>query len=221
MRKNFYSHVHRFMRQFLADFGATLAKTDFSDAEQTASLKKNFADFVKLSDLHAAHEDKIYHPLIQEKDPTLFQQMESEHKALDEKLKLLSEKLDCAMEVGLSEEEQHARGEQCYLDYTAYMIEYFTHLLQEELILMPTLQTHYSDDHLRAVTLNTYNRMSPEQIIGMLKGLYPHLNRYQKQVFLDDIYAGFPEKFAKVFPEILKDVTNTRERQLISRRYVK
>lgn len=219
MRKNFYSHVHRFMRQFLADFGTTIAKTDFSNSEKTAHLKTQFCDFKKLLDRHAQHEDNVCHPLIQEKEPHLFQQIETEHKTLDEKLKQLGDQLDIALEKNIAEEEQHLRGEKFYLAYTAYLIEYFAHLLQEELVLMPALQAHYSDDQLRAVTFNTYNQMSSEQIIDMLKGLYPHINRYQKQVFLDDIRMGYPEKFANVFPAILKEITDPTERALLDERY--
>lgn len=221
MRKNYYSHVHRFMRQFLADFGAVIAKTDFSDHEQTSSLKIMFTDFVKLLDMHAAHEDNVYHPMLQNKEPEFFQQMAKEHQLLEEKLKSLGATLELALATELSEEQQHSRGEKFYLDYTRYLIEYFAHLLQEELVIMPALQAHYSDDDLRAVTLNTYGKMSSEQIIEMLKGLYPHLNRYQKQVFLDDIYKGYPEKFAKVFPKILNEMTNPKEKLLISQRYSK
>lgn len=207
------------MRQFLADFGNTVAKTDFSDPEQTSNLKVKFCDFVKLLDMHAEHEDNIYHPMLQNKESALFQQMAKEHHVLEEKLKTLGKTLELALAVGLSEEEQHSRGEKFYLDYTSYLIAYFTHLLQEELVVMPALQAHYSDDDLRAVTLNTYGKMSSEQIVGMLKSLYPYLNRYQKQVFLDDIYKGYPEKFSEVFPEILKEITNPKEKTLISQRY--
>ncbi len=221
MRKNYYSHVHRFMRQFLSTFETVIAKTDFNDPEQTSNLKKEFVDVVRLLDLHAAHEDKVYHPLIQEKEPLLFQQMVNEHKILDEKLKQLGEMLDSALEADISEDEQHNRGEQFYLAYTAYMIDYFAHLLQEEQVIMPAFQAHFSDEELRAVTFNTYKQMSAEQIIDMLKGMYPHINRYQKQVLLDDIYAGFPEKFAKVFPEIIKEISNPREREQLQQRYAK
>lgn len=221
MRKNFYSHVHRFMRNFLSAFGTTIAKTDFSDIEQTIHLKNEFSALTKLLDIHAQYEDKAYHPLLQEKEPKLLLKVETEHKNLDIKLQLIGEMFDAALENGLSEEEQHVRGESFYLSYMTYLTEYFEHLLQEELVLMPALQKHYSDDDLRAVVFKTYAQMSSEQIIEMLKGLYPHLNRYQKQVFLDDIYIGFPEKFSKVFPEILKEINHSKEKLLLSQRYSK
>jgi len=41
-----------------------------------------------------------------------------------------------------------------------------------------------------------------DEILGMLRHLYPYLNRNDRQIFIDDISESYPENFALIFPAV-------------------
>ena len=220
MRYRYYSHIHRFMRRSFADIEQIIATTDFSNPAQVKHLEEKFSSFMALLEQHAGHEDHVFHPMIQEDEPALFHEITLEHEELDIKLEALKKLLEDATAAGLSEEEQHECGYQFYLAYTDYMSDYFKHLLHEERMVMAALHEHYSDHELREINFDIYNQMSAEQMIGMLSHIYPSLNRYERQVFLDDIFESCPDKFAKVFPAILVVIKDAGEREGLSKKYL-
>lgn len=219
MRYRYYAHIHRYMRQFLSQFEAKLARADFSNPEHTQKLLVDFNEFETLLEQHAAHEDNAFHPLLAEKEPTLFNHMLSDHQALENKLTHLKKSLETICQGELNETQCHELGYALYLDFTVYLSEYFIHLYQEEKEVMPALQKHYSDDALRAITFNTYHQMTPEQITGMCQLLFPYVNRYERQVFLDDIHDACPDKFKVVFPDVLPQISDAQEREKLTQRY--
>lgn len=212
MRYKYYVDIHKYLRQYLAQLEGSIAKTDFANSEHTEKLKEDFSNFMKLLEEHAAYEDKAYHPMIREKDDLLFQRMEAEHKILEEKLVALGGMLDAVVEPELEEEKRHIHGYQFYLSYTDYMSAYFVHLLQEERVVMPVLQQHYSDEELRAVPFNTYDKMLPDHIIQMIEFIFPYTNLQGKQQFLRDIKDSYPQKFAQIWPKIWKMLNKTEQK---------
>jgi hypothetical protein len=218
MRYNFYSHIHRFMRSFLSDFERLTARTDFTNPIQLLELKNKFNELVDMLKMHAEHEDKAYHPIIKDKEPELFQAMENAHKALDENLLPLSDMLNDAVEAS-SEESKIERGYQFYLSCTQYISAYLMHLFEEESQLMPALQKHYTDIELRAITFNTYHKMTSKQMLEMLRRLFPYINLQEKQVFLDDIMMPYPDKFREIFPIILSEIADVNEKNKLAQRY--
>lgn len=204
MRYYYYVNIHKLMRQSFARMEGQIARTDFANPDQTKYLKEEFSSFVKMLEEHAAYEDRAFHPLLEGKEPKLLQQMETEHKTLENKLGSLETTLMAAMEEGISEEEMLSRGYTFYLGFTEYMGEYFKHLFVEEKEVMPALQRHYSDEELRAVIFNSYNNMLPEHILQMAIGVFPYLNLQGKQQFLLDVKDSNPQKFTQIWLDIWK-----------------
>jgi hypothetical protein len=76
--------------------------------------------------------------------------------------------------------------------------ENLLHLHEEETKILPELQRLYTDEELRCVEEATYKMMTPEQLIEMLKVLFPHMNASDKEAFLEDIKFSQPEKFKEI-----------------------
>jgi len=201
MRYNFYSHIHRFMRQYLFKFEGVVAKTDFNVERQRQHLKGKFEEFKALLEGHAKHEDNVYHPMLKAKEPIIVAAIESEHKQQDIKLADLDATLAKITSTS-SKQAQIALGYEFYLNYTDFIKCYLNHLIQEEKVVMPALQQHYTDTELREVTLTTYEHMTPQQLVEMLDELFPYLNSYEKAVFVTDIKDSCPEKFDEVWQSI-------------------
>jgi hypothetical protein len=81
--------------------------------------------------------------------------------------------------------------------------ENLLHLHEEETKILPELQRLYTDEELRCVEDATYKIMTCEQMIDMLRILFPHMNALDKESFLEDIKLSQPEKFEKIAGEAL------------------
>ncbi len=204
MRYYYYINIHKLIRQLFARLEGVIAKTSFASSEQTKHLQEEFSRFKKMLEEHAAYEDRAFHPLLEGKEPKLLQQMETEHKILENKLGSLETMLMAAMEAGISEKEKLSRGYAFYLSFTEYMGDYFKHLFEEERNVMPALQKHYSDEQLRAVIFNSFNNMLPEHILQMAGGVFPYLNIQGKQQFLLDVKDSNPDKFDQIWLDVWK-----------------
>lgn len=98
-------------------------------------------------------------------------------------------------------------GYEFYSNFLNYYSEYQSHMLNEELVLMPTMRDLHGVNALRKdVTFRTYDHMSAEDMIVMLEHLIPVLNFQEKALLILDIYDGSQfhnnEKFKHVWDHI-------------------
>ena len=93
-------------------------------------------------------------------------------------------------------------GYQLYLAFRKFSGENLLHLHEEETVILPELQRLYSDEELSTVEFATYNIMSADDLVEMLAVLFPHMDANDKKVFLLDIKACDPTKFAVVWSRI-------------------
>ncbi len=203
---NYYSHVHRFMRNFLSDFGTAIGKCDFRIPSQVTALEQRFLSFQQLLDGHAAHEDKAYHPKLKGKDENVLAEAEKQHQNLDNQVKLLTEIFYSAKSSQINNEKLK-HGYEFLIRYNDFLADYFKHLNYEEMVIMPTLNRFYSREEIRQVTFNTYSHMSPQQFIDMFTRMDPYLNTYEKTVFLIDLQECEPAKFDEVLPLIAQKLS--------------
>jgi len=89
-------------------------------------------------------------------------------------------------------------GYTLYLTYRKFAADNLIHLHEEETKILPELQRLYTDDELRQVEAPTYEKMTPEEMIGMMQALFPHMNPSDKSAFLSDIQKLQPEKFLEI-----------------------
>jgi len=212
---NCYSHVHRFMRAYLAEFEGIAAKCDARDAQALANLDNQFAELKAMLAMHAEFEDNAYHPLLENKADDILQEANRQHVDLDSKVAQLAELMDKTKNA-TSVEEKLSYGYQFYLSYTSFQAEYLQHLVYEERDIMHALNQHYHLDELRAVAFNTFKQMAAQDFLNMCKQLYPYLNAYEKAVFLRNLKDSNTEKFAAVWPEISSQLTATELKLIAS-----
>lgn len=76
------------------------------------------------------------------------------------------------------------------------------HLYDEEKIILPELQRLYSDEELAALQAKTYAKMTPEQMLGMLDVVFPHMNQDDMNFFINEMKAAEPQKFEIVWSQL-------------------
>lgn len=203
VRYRFY-RVHKYVCFELAEFERATARTDFLDPSACVALKEKFSILSQMLKHHGEYEDAHIHDLLRQKNSTLQLTLENEHHAHEHALKSLSQQLEKVISLNNSSE-KILMGNDFYLAYRLFYSEMLKHLYDEEKILLPELQALYSDQELAQLQAKTYQKMTPEQMLGMLNVLFPHANPEDVQFFINEMKTAEPEKFKMVWNNLSDD----------------
>lgn len=200
MRYRFYRE-HKYVSYRLYQYERNCAQTDFTLDEEVLSLKLQLESIQDLMLGHAEHENNAIHALLRAKGSLLTEKIEHEHQTQAATftrfftwLQQILETENVSMRIQL--------GNEYYLTYRLFVAQNLQHFHEEETLIQSELQRFYNDDELRAVDSATYAVMSIDEMVGMLATLFPHLNREDRQFFLEEIKLAEPEKFKALLPEI-------------------
>lgn len=196
MRIKFYRE-HKYVSAALNSLERLIAKTDFREDAEIEAARKEWIEVSAMLHAHANYEEERLHSLLEKKGSTVHLQAHHQHEEMDAAFP----KIDALFEAVLGEDDQEIRveiGYQLYLTFRKFVGENLLHLHEEETKILPELQRLYTDEQLRCVEDATYQVMTPEQMMDMLKVLFPHMNASDKEAFLEDIKISQPEKFKEI-----------------------
>lgn len=213
MRYKFYRE-HKYVSSALNNLERLIAKADFRVAAEIEPITKEFAETMQMLMWHAKYENDSLHSLLKNKGSTVFKDIEHEHDHLDKAIQKL-EGLLAAATNATEPEDQVECGYQFYLWYRKFVGDNLVHLHDEETIILPELQRLYNDEELRAVEFATYHQMSADDMIEMLKVLFPHMNPADHVVLLQDLKDAEPAKFAVAWQTIKKVLPSAEQAALV------
>lgn len=190
MRYQFYRE-HKYVSSALNDVERLIAKTDFLNEEEIKKVEEAFQGLSDMLTGHAYYENEKLHSLLKAKGSRVFEKLEKEHEHQAQAL-LAIEKLIKDL---YSSKNPEREGYHLYLLFREFVAENLHHLNQEERLILPELQRLYTDEELKLVEKATYQIMSPDDLIEMMQVLFPHMNKYDKKAFLDDIKEASPDKY--------------------------
>lgn len=197
MRYRFY-RIHKYVCFELSEFERAAARTDFLDPKACLALKEKLTTLIQLLKHHGEYEDARIHDLLRQKNSRLQLNIEKEHQEHEQAFNDLTRQLDAVITVQ-DHSEKILAGNDFYLSYRLFYSEMLRHLYDEEKILLPELQALYSDDELAKLQAKTYQKMTPEQMLGMLNVLFPHANTEDMCFFTNEMKVAEPEKFKSVW----------------------
>lgn len=202
---------HKLVTCMLADFQRLVGKADFRDNEAIIKIRKELDKIVALLKGHAEHENNRIHHFLREKNSTLQMHIEEDHKNHEQFFADLYQHLDKISSLTNADERENL-GYQFYLAVRRFEGENLLHLHEEESAIMPALQLLYSDEELRQIDAMSYDHMSSQDMIHMLKALFPHYNPQDRRAFLTDIQILQPDKFIETWKGIEHEI-DPRERE--------
>lgn len=203
MRYRFY-RIHKYVCFELSEFDRTTAKTDFLNLKACHALKDKLINLTELLKHHAEYENTHMHGLLREKNNNLQLPIEKDHHEHEQALNDLIHQLDHVMSIR-DPSEKLLMGNEFYLSYRLFYSEMLKHLYDEEKNLLPELQALYSDEELAKLQTKTYQKMTPEHMLGMLNVLFPHANPEDMRFFTNEMKAAEPEKFKVVWEQLSED----------------
>lgn len=215
MRYQFYRE-HKYVSAALNDVERLIARTDFCDAKATSEVAKAFRDLVQMLKFHAEYEDERLHELLKKKGSSVHAHAEDDHAHQDEQLAEIQQLID-QVSTASAHYKKIAIGYRLYLTYRKCVADNLAHLHEEETQILPELQRLYTDEELQQVEAKTYREMTPDQMVQMMKVLFPHMNPSDREAFLFDIRHLQPEKFVLAWGEIAP-LLDQKEQDSIERR---
>lgn len=193
MRVKLYRE-HKYVSFALSELERLIAKADFTDDAAIVHVQSEFATIREMLEGHAYHEEHNIHALLEKKGSTIHHETHSDHEHQDETLKNLQHLLDAIQ----TSPDRIETGYQFYLAYRKFVGDNLLHLHEEETKLLPELQRLCTDDELRAIEHPTYEVMTPDEMVEMMRVLFPHMNFSDKCAFLTDIKLAQPHKFLQL-----------------------
>lgn len=207
MRYQFYRE-HKYVSAALNDVERLIAKADFRQLQEVTSVNEAFQELKEMLQGHAQYENERLHLLLKNRHSIAHAHAEEDHAHQDAQLIEIQELIDSIFQAA-SDQEKVSMGYKLYLTYRKFVADNLIHLHEEETMILPELQRLYTDEELRQVEAQTYAAMTPEEMVGMMQVLFPHMNPTDRRAFLSDIQALEPEKFMTAWlgiaPMIEKD----------------
>jgi hypothetical protein len=201
----------------ISSLSSDLAKVDFSSDANVHSIREKLAEIINLMHGHASHENSSIHALLENKGSSVHKKIEAEHSSHADTFKKLNQLLTAVLE-SWDPVQKIELGYQFYLGYQCFEAENLLHQLYEETVIMPEIQRLYTDEEILAkVDAKTYALMTPDQMVDMIKVLFPYFNADDREAFLRDIYKSEPVKFREAWKGIATILEAAERKQLIAR----
>lgn len=215
MRYKFYRE-HKYVSAAVNDVERLIAKTDFTVRSEVENVKLALDGLIQMLKGHAYYENETLHAMLKAKDSAVYHDVEADHIQYDQQLQDLETRLTRVIECS-NPEEQVELGYQLYLFFRKFAGDNLLHLHEEETVILPELQRLYTDEELCKVEFKSYNMMSAQDLIHMMEVLFPHMNSHDHEVFLADIKACDPVKFAAAWKGIQSKL-NPDERLFLAKK---
>lgn len=193
-RYRFYRE-HKYVSFVLYELEQLISKSDFQLDSEINTVLVQLQSLKNLLHYHALHEEKAFHSLLQNKGSFIYENVEKEHQRHE---KWFSEREKDLAKIVASKNERIQKGYEFFLEYRLFVSNQILHFHEEETLLMPEIQSLYTDSELKHVEANTYSQMTSDDLLHMIQTLFPHMDKNDHQAFLDDIAESEPQKFAEI-----------------------
>jgi hemerythrin-like domain-containing protein len=213
MRYKFYRE-HKYVSATLNDLERLIARVDFCDVEAVAEVEKIFDGVAEMLKFHAEYEDEQLHSLLQQKGSEVHTDAEQDHHHQTVQIAAIRELIEQVKQATTAEARIEV-GYELYLTYRKFVADNLAHLHVEETEILPELQRLYTDEELQQVEAQTYQKMTPDEMVHMLEVLFPHMNRSDRHAFLADIQRCEPAKFTVAWTRIAPKLVEEEQQELL------
>ena len=194
---DFYAPIHKGIRLGLCQMLTRLGAADAGDADLPQLLADLRAQ-LRLSEQHLVHEDAVIHTALEARAPgstSRLAQAHEHHRATFEDI----ETLVCRIE--------HAEGpaktpllRALYLRFSLFAADDFAHMAEEEQLMLPILQSLFSDEELMALEDAIVSQIPPEEMVAVASLMIAAATRTDRIGMLSAMRANAP---AEAFGAIL------------------
>lgn len=189
-RFDLYTHVHKALRILLFDAVAAVGRTDFACKSELPPALDAVRLALRLTRLHAQHEDRDIHPLLHRLAPELAADLEASHERFDgvdreiEKCLARIEHAPAAERVSLGRRVHEMLG--------GLAADHLVHMALEESRANRVLWANLSDAELRAVQGQIMAAIGAEEMAQWVEFMLPAGNAGERAGLVAALQAAVP-----------------------------
>lgn len=196
-----YGPVHKGLRRSSTQLLCRLGNTDADDAPGLSALLDELEAQLALSAAHLMEEDRHIHPALESRAPRAALGLKAQHCRHEQAISGIRQAIE---ETRSATSKDRGRAlHALYLRYSAFVGEDLAHMHEEETVIQPLLQTHFSDDELLEIEGQIVKAIAPQVLVNYLRIIVPAANPTERATMLAGMRAGAP---AEAFQAIIRDV---------------
>jgi len=205
MRENLFRPIHKGLRFMIYETGLRLGTTDFSNVvdsnEVMDRLRHDLSSassscMLCLLRVHADHEERDLFSAVRPFVPGVVDGLIAQHGEILRRIERVSQMCDELS--GLTDSQRRVDlGDQLNAEVDSLFTFYLGHLTDEETQVVPVMWQRFTDEQLRALRAQFYNRIPIERFEEWMRWTIPALNLNELFVFLSGMKAEpTPNRFA-------------------------
>ncbi|NUO50164.1 MAG: hypothetical protein HOV80_15025 [Polyangiaceae bacterium] len=202
-----YGAVHKGIRYALSSLLTRMGAADLTDCSKLAALLDDLDGVLYLVEGHIAHEDNHVHPAIERKAPGASSRLMDEHREHERaifELRSLMTAINTSRPQSLA-----ALGRRLYLTYSRFVADSLLHMLDEESVMEPLLESLYTTEELTALHDAILASIGPDEMLAFTRVMVPANGRDVRVGMLSGAKSAMPpEAFVmllKSFRPLLDD----------------
>ena len=194
-----YGAVHKGLRLAQSQMLARLGACDGRDTEALTRLIDDLVSLTHLVQHHMESEERWVHTALEARAPGATARLEQGH----QRARRMAEDIEALIgQVEATYPEARAPFmKQLYLTYSLAMAEDFDHMAEEEQLILPILQSLFTDAELLGIEDRIVSAVPAEQKIAFGRVMIPAATQDERVCLLEAIRANSP---AEVFLAIMK-----------------
>ncbi len=194
-RVDIFINVHKGLRRGLLGFALKIGQLDWADEAEVKSVGEEFKNLLHFLREHAANEDDIQFPLLEERVLGATSREQEDHRKLEKEL----DQLEMDWSQALQSPDREIPGYQFYMGFNRFLSGYLAHMDREENEITGAFYRHFSDDEIATGFKKIISRTSAQDMGMMFGFMIPAMNGEERFVFLSNLrMTAAPEVFGKV-----------------------
>ena len=200
IRPNLYKDIHKLVRKHLFSFSEDCAKVDFTSDNEVQEYQQKFEGWAEFLEMHALNENMGLHPLLVNKNADI-SRVTHDHEELEGEVAKLRDQV-VAIAGSTSDDEKIALAHEHYLDLQMYIYHQLGHLNEEERVIMPLLQSLYTDEELEGVIQAIFTHMDDTHFIHAMLGMVDACNLHEVEDMVSNTKKYKPQSLDNLLTSI-------------------
>lgn len=194
---DFYGPIHKGLRLAQTQLLVRLGACGGDDAGELTTLLGDLTVLLHMAEHHLANEDKWVHTALEARAPGSTQRLAQSH---EHHRQAFGELESLIGQAEAAEPADRARlMRRLYLRFTLFVADDFAHMAEEEQLMLPVLQSLFTDEELAGIEDRILSALSPEEIVGFGRLMIPAATRADRIALLSAMRANAPaEAFAAI-----------------------
>ncbi len=186
-RDDFFTLIHKGLRRELFALTTLAGTLDWTDTDDVGTFSSRWRELRHLLEVHAAHEDEHFLPLLRDRAPGVLVRIASSHVGQEAALRKVRRLVDEATAAGTEE-----LGLAVHRELSAFVAGYLPHLLDEETLVMPAIWQHCTDEELARARAAFLRAMPPSDAAISRRAMLPAIAPAERARMLTSMQASAP-----------------------------